>query len=232
MTVPATAARSTQTVSTQTDMHPIDKDEDDQTYIQKLTTPDIVDELRVALEQNWPEVCFKHTSMTLENPLSYKDKPDIAMLLTDTEMSLDTGIYKIIGDHIPELRELDTIDANPKCLKLSTRFQKEGKWTESHLNVYNMQIKSRNSEDILTAMRTLVDTAIGDERVALSMPVVTEVDPITIRNIAEIAANSKQLKITIHCPKTIMAKYLLDKHLPQKQQIHERSLPNRTLTAQ
>lgn len=221
--------------STQTEEHITA--EDDQSYTQDLTAPGTTDELSAALEKNWPEACFKHTSLAIGNPLTYKDKPDIAMLLTDTEMPLDTGIYKIIGDHIPELRKVDIVDANPKCLKLSTRFQKDGEWTESHRNIYKMHINSCKPEDILTAMRILVDAAIGDERTALSIPVVTEVDPITIRKLAEIASNNKHLKIKIHGPRSIMDKVLTEPILTSEvqktrlQSAKQDTVPLRTINA-
>lgn len=54
------------------------------------------------------------------------------------------------------------------------------------------------------AMQMLADAATRDECTAISIPVVTNVDPITVRKLAEIAARGKNLKIRIHGPKSIM----------------------------
>lgn len=167
-------------------------------------TPDNPEQLRTLLERNWTDKWYNHTTLAVGNPLTHKDRPDIALMLTDSELPMDTGIYKIIGDHVPELREVDMTIANPVCVNLSTRYRIEDTWSERHRSIYKLHIKSHKLEDILTAMQMLVDAASRDKCTAISIPVMTDVDPTTVRKIAEIATRGKNLKIRIHAPKSIM----------------------------
>jgi len=183
-------------------------DTDDNHYTVGLVQPNTGEELKVVLKENWTEKSFTRTTLAVGNPLTQRDKPDIAILVTDSEIALDTGIYKIIADHIPELREDENEDTSPRCIRLSTRYKKDGTWLEKHRNIYKMLIKSREHMEILTALKTLTETATGDGCTALSVPLITEADPETVRRLAEIATSGKNLKIKIHGPKSIMDKIL------------------------
>lgn len=53
-------------------------------------------------------------------------------------------------------------------------------------------------------MQMLVDAVTKDNCTAISVPIMTNADPTSVRKLAEIAARGKNLKIRIHAPKSLM----------------------------
>lgn len=130
--------------ATQTEPSDANKDSQDQETQCTLTnnlpefpdkTPENAEDLKALLECNWIETWYNHTSLVVGNPLTHKDRPDIALILTDSELPMDTGLNKIIGDHVPELREIDMTKSNPVCVNLTTRYRYEDTWTERHRSI-------------------------------------------------------------------------------------------------